>query len=350
MAKYDVTHSCGHTATHQIYGPGKERERKLDWLSTTLCYDCYATKRDAERAAGNAAAAESNQVAGLVPLVGSPKQIAWAESIRAPICAALRAIEANPNLHAELSEAAREEAGDAIILVVDEVVSRTDSKWWIEAGQYLLAKTERDARDYVVEQIEERNLTPVAAAELVAIRERKKAEKIAREDAERALDTQLCAAFSADGLQYDEAGRRITGTVAGHTIECDLAGGCYAAVKIDGAIVAHATCLRDRVQKWGQERATAAYHRRIAEACASLAGVHVARVEKTGTKLTVTLTDGRVLRGASSRSGWELTEVWASAQAWKIEDRVTIDADHPEATRLAIEAKAAHKAAGKVGA
>lgn len=44
MAQYQVTHSCGHTVTHQIYGTNShgERDRKVQWLRGRTCKACYA--------------------------------------------------------------------------------------------------------------------------------------------------------------------------------------------------------------------------------------------------------------------------------------------------------------------
>lgn len=41
MAQYSVNFSCGHSGTVQLYGPTKERERKIEWLEKGLCPDCY---------------------------------------------------------------------------------------------------------------------------------------------------------------------------------------------------------------------------------------------------------------------------------------------------------------------
>jgi hypothetical protein len=50
MAKYTVTHSCGHTQVHELFGPGKERERKLDWFGRQECTECWkVAKRAAEK-------------------------------------------------------------------------------------------------------------------------------------------------------------------------------------------------------------------------------------------------------------------------------------------------------------
>ena len=54
MAKYNVTHTCGHTEDHDICGTNVhgERERKAAWYATTLCSDCYKASKDAEAAKG----------------------------------------------------------------------------------------------------------------------------------------------------------------------------------------------------------------------------------------------------------------------------------------------------------
>ena len=40
--KYDVTYSCGHTATVELFGKTEDRERKLHWKETDgMCPDCY---------------------------------------------------------------------------------------------------------------------------------------------------------------------------------------------------------------------------------------------------------------------------------------------------------------------
>ena len=40
--KYDVTYSCGHTGTVELYGKTSERESKIRWYETTaVCPECY---------------------------------------------------------------------------------------------------------------------------------------------------------------------------------------------------------------------------------------------------------------------------------------------------------------------
>lgn len=42
MAQYGVRFSCGHDGVVELFGPGKDRERKLAWYAESgLCPDCY---------------------------------------------------------------------------------------------------------------------------------------------------------------------------------------------------------------------------------------------------------------------------------------------------------------------
>lgn len=62
MAKYDITHTCGHTETVALFGPHADRERRIARMEAEDCAACRAAGSD---------------------LTGSVKQIAWATDIRA---------------------------------------------------------------------------------------------------------------------------------------------------------------------------------------------------------------------------------------------------------------------------
>jgi hypothetical protein len=177
MAKYDVDHTCGHSQTHTLFGPHKEQDRKLDWLATTLCTDCWRAEQDRQKQEASAAAAEANQSAGLPALSGSPKQIAWAESIRRPVCACLQSLDltSKGDLPAEVNL----EIADAQVLLVDEIVQQASAKWWIDnrdrfyVGKSVLIDNEGPAR-WIVNTAVKRGLAPALAA-LVAERQTAKA-------------------------------------------------------------------------------------------------------------------------------------------------------------------------------
>ena len=79
MAQYQVEcPACNQTYTVRLYGPGRDREYKLnnwDWT----CDSC----REKQRYEENAKAAAENAASGLPSLTGTEKQIAWAETLRA---------------------------------------------------------------------------------------------------------------------------------------------------------------------------------------------------------------------------------------------------------------------------
>jgi hypothetical protein len=168
MAKYSVDHTCGHTETHQLVGPHKERDRKIAWLETTLCSECWRAEQERQRAEASAKAAEANQSAGLPDLTGSEKQIAWAESIRRPISDFLGVAETEMLTRFTCSPEARDELAGAIALVVDQVRGQTAAKWWIDAGRGLEIDNQRSALHYLYHQIIDRNLAPLAIAEAEA--------------------------------------------------------------------------------------------------------------------------------------------------------------------------------------
>ncbi len=79
--KYDVTYSCGHTATVELFGKTDDRERKLHWMETEgMCPDCY---REWQCEENNRKVRESLGDILLPQLTAkSEKQLAIAESKR----------------------------------------------------------------------------------------------------------------------------------------------------------------------------------------------------------------------------------------------------------------------------
>lgn len=126
MAKYTITHACGHTEDVNLFGKHADRERKIAYLESIDCRSCW-----------DAAQAAKAHEAGLPELSGSPKQIAWANGIRNRILAeADSCINAHPdwpNMDKWLTELKKE----------------TAARWWIDhrdEGAALLR------RNWVLEQ------------------------------------------------------------------------------------------------------------------------------------------------------------------------------------------------------
>ncbi len=126
MSIYKITHSCGHTVEHQIYGTNVhgEREKKAAWLESRLCYDCYK-QAEAEKAA------KASEDANLPELTGSKKQIAWATDIRAKAAFAINEMRAKIAANTNTSEINLKQIA-AVESVLDELCSRSSAKWWID--------------------------------------------------------------------------------------------------------------------------------------------------------------------------------------------------------------------------
>lgn len=134
MAQYKIDRACGHVETIQIYGTDAhdERKRTAAYEATRQCYECYTVDRDARRAVEAETATSLAQERGLPVLTGSPKQIAWAEKIRADVLAAhadaMTVRAAAPN--AGPASAARQEWW--IATTTEVLVRPVEAKWWID--------------------------------------------------------------------------------------------------------------------------------------------------------------------------------------------------------------------------
>lgn len=126
MAKYTVKCSdCGCDFQVQLFGPTKQRDWMLEHKEW-LCEDCYAKMKEEQRLQKeqehnieNQKNAENNAKKQLPALQGTPKQIAWAETLRA------KRIE-------ELDSRKGGEYTDLELRIRHEIEAQNDSSWWID--------------------------------------------------------------------------------------------------------------------------------------------------------------------------------------------------------------------------
>jgi hypothetical protein len=270
VAQYNVDHACGHSQTHPIVGPHRERDRRLDRLSGRPCSDCYHAAQEAARAAANAAAAEANTAAGLPSLVGTEKQVAWAESIRRPICEALAKAERDFPVDPELSAPAREELHGAVALLVDEVREHAEAKWWIEVGQGVAADIGAAPKVYLIERIRDRGLAPTALAEGAEIARRREEHRGRRRAELLVMAESLADRFDASGLSSE--GCATIGTIDGHAVRLENRHG----LSIDGEPVGDGTRLGNLILDWSRAQASARRRAELDARSAALVGAKVA--------------------------------------------------------------------------
>lgn len=137
MSWYEGIYSCGHEGRINIIGPTKDRQRKADWYFSNVCPECYKKYLKEERENKNKEAAEKSAEMELPKLIGTEKQVAWANSIRIEKINALmkknekiaemlerKGLEKIPEENIGIKEIS--DATDYFIRVY------TDAKWWIE--------------------------------------------------------------------------------------------------------------------------------------------------------------------------------------------------------------------------
>ena len=125
MAKYTVTHRCGHNHEYQLFGPNSERDRKLDWLQDQQCPTCRKITDEKRRAEVNAKAAADNLAMGCVPLTGTEAQVGYAEAIRNEVLAVFaRLLDGRAGQVLPIAQ--------FVETTTRWLMDQTSAAWWIE--------------------------------------------------------------------------------------------------------------------------------------------------------------------------------------------------------------------------
>jgi hypothetical protein len=117
MAKYDVDYTCGHSERIDLVGKVAIRYRRIETMEKRECPTC---RHKNELAAAQKSAKEMQ----LPPLVGTPKQIAWAESIRAEKLREFNGYNKGFSI-----------LGVAPLTIADipaTILAETGARWWID--------------------------------------------------------------------------------------------------------------------------------------------------------------------------------------------------------------------------
>ena len=126
--KVNITYSCGHEGTIEVFGKAEERERKIKYFEECgLCPNCYKAEKKTEEKS-------FAETYGLPGLKGSEKQISWANKIRKEL---IQAFEKE-------KLAIRKGAGDDFADFLDDFTKnyyQNDSaSWWIDHREWRMLK------------------------------------------------------------------------------------------------------------------------------------------------------------------------------------------------------------------
>ena len=138
MANYTIVRACGRKARVKVRGATPAKERTLDRESQHICRRCAIEKQRSEAQA----AAEAEE---LPALTGTPKQIAWAMTLRHQALVDAETyldylresgqLKGRVGRDTELFEAQKER-------LLEPLKARTEAAWWIdrrhESGASLL--------------------------------------------------------------------------------------------------------------------------------------------------------------------------------------------------------------------
>lgn len=155
MARYEVTRACGHIEYVALFGKHKDREWRLENIeSQKLCRECWQAELERRRQDETAKAAAEARESGLPELVGTEKQVAWAERIRMTILAKLDELATNA---ARKRDELQERFGislEEFDAAVRAIQGKTSASWWIE---------HRDMTAYELARVVYREIEKLAA-------------------------------------------------------------------------------------------------------------------------------------------------------------------------------------------
>jgi hypothetical protein len=136
MAHYTISHACGHDHVYNLFGKASDRDRKSEWLTGKVCPACQKADTLQARAVAAEAGKQLGEEMGLPALVGTEKQIAWAEQIRGGVIPALQKAQAK---FEGLTPKNDQENGIKIagLTLVNDLYGKTSASWWIDARDKL---------------------------------------------------------------------------------------------------------------------------------------------------------------------------------------------------------------------
>ena len=132
MSWYYGTFSCGHDGRVNIIGPTKDRQWKADRQFEKMCEECWKKHLKEKRQKENEEAEKLAKEMELPELIGSPKQIAWANTLRQKFIDKFEDIKLK-DLKIELKIIGIDLTKTEILDVRDYILeNKTDAKYYID--------------------------------------------------------------------------------------------------------------------------------------------------------------------------------------------------------------------------
>lgn len=165
MAHYDIAHTCGHDERIELFGKTSERESRIEWLQERPCTKCWKKEREAEAEArrdkeaamiveklGNDAAEALNAIpSAACKLVGSSRQIMWAEDIRAKCITEIidRLHSLVARIPGKVTDQQSAEFAARCKAIASVIANEPSAAWWIENRDDTLKAVTSEAREAI---------------------------------------------------------------------------------------------------------------------------------------------------------------------------------------------------------
>jgi len=130
MVWYHGTFKCGHEGRVNITGPMKYRPWKVEKAFNGYCPKCAEKNRQKEIEEINKKTAQKSKEMGLPELHGTPKQIAWANSLRLNLIDKFEEFASRKKYSQEVKNATK----DGLDYILH---NRIEAKWYIDARYYI---------------------------------------------------------------------------------------------------------------------------------------------------------------------------------------------------------------------
>lgn len=150
MTWYYGTFSCGHEGRVNIIGPHKDREWKKERAFEKMCPECWEKHLQEEREKANQEAAEKAKQMELPELMGTPKQIDWANTIRQQFIDKADKVNKDEIKKYSMWEDLHDLKLEEVTPIVDYILkTKTNASYWIDNRNKVLGLIVRERKNAI---------------------------------------------------------------------------------------------------------------------------------------------------------------------------------------------------------
>jgi hypothetical protein len=129
MEELGVRHTCGHVVTYTITDDRTTEGRSVEELEAQGCWECRKARFIAEKQAQVERLQQAGASAGLPQLRGTPKQVAWAMTIRERMLGEAVAFLRNPS--GRFDDGYMPDDEGLVVQALQCLMEASNAEWWI---------------------------------------------------------------------------------------------------------------------------------------------------------------------------------------------------------------------------